>query len=63
MKKIDLIDRLNLDLLSQSKYLLNNVSVGLTFELAPSNFYLMRIASNKSQLTISDTNLYMDLVK
>lgn len=41
----------------------NNVSVGLTFELAPSNFYLMRTASNKSELTISDATLYMDLVK
>lgn len=63
-EEIDLVGRLHLDMLNTTKYLVNNVDFGLTFELAPQDFYLMKKTSTiKSELKILDAALYMDHIK
>lgn len=62
-EEVELCGRLCHDLMSCNKYLLNNVPINLTLELAPPEFYLMRTSGNKSMLQITEALLFMDLVR
>lgn len=62
-EEVELCGKLCHGLMNCDKYLLNNVSVNLSLELSPPEFYLMRKSGNKSMLKITEALLCMDLVR
>lgn len=63
-EEVELVGRLHLDMLNTKKFMLNNVDIGLTFELHRPEFYLMKTTdTNTSSLKIIDATLFIDHVK
>lgn len=62
--EVDLIGRLHIDMLNSSKFLLNGVDIGLSFELNRPEFYLQKTnAKNQSSLKILKATVYIDHIK
>lgn len=63
-EEVELIGRLHLDMLNSPKFLLNNIDIGLSFELNKPEFFLQKAsATNTSSLKILDATLFIDHVK
>lgn len=63
-EEVELVGRLHVDMFDQRKFLLDNINIGITFELNNPSFYLQKITpTNTSHLKILDATLYMDHVK
>lgn len=63
-EEVELCGRLHIDMLNCSKWLLDNVSIGLNFELNNPSFYLQKTnKDNPSTLQILDATLYIDHCK
>lgn len=62
-EEIELCGRLHLDMFNSSKYLLNNVDVGVTFELGNQGFFLLSDDEDESTVKILDATLHIEHIK
>lgn len=60
---VELCGRLHLDMLNTTKYLINNVDFGLTFELAKQSFCMLTDDNDKSSIKLLNASLFIDHVR